>query len=273
MKIQLPGTYLLALRGYPGASPLRSHHALVMQEKPVQVIEALDHTPYATPAERARHFGGTDRTKTTWEAVTEENLERLLSRHTGPGDVPAPTKAAYAEFLADLRAGKRLYQYRLVYRRPGPAPAEPRRRRHGYDALIVGPYTLAYSLDLSRTIVEEALLAEDVDILLARRSGRVDQFVVINERFEAWLQAHTRWVAGAYIRSCSWFTRDDVAQAVEEGEVIGRPLVYAAGEPPGEHALDDMEIYTDATWVRWVAERHPEDQRRRLLRNQVLRLN
>lgn len=147
----------------------------------------------ATPARLLQQYAsrpGIVIARSEAELLTEETLERALALHTGEDDVPAATKPAYYQLLAEMRAGEQLVQLRLAREgrtrpsraaplpvraaRPVPEPPGPPASR------AVGVRTLARLTGLGR-LVSEWLQRGQLTSVEVRRSGRDDLYVVVDD--------------------------------------------------------------------------------------------
>lgn len=242
----------------------------------VRVIEPIDPNRYEGPDARLRafRFALIDRSASRFHRLAVSDVLTALERHRGEDDVPAPTKHALSEIVAHLSAGREVYQYELVVH-DGEGHEEEleesdRAAAHLLSTadLVLGPRLVGEALGVPRNIVAEAITSDALTTVLSRRSGRVDTFVVLDERFDAWAAQHEHWMQGREVRRTRWHTRDDVLAAVSKGEVEGRA---AQGDERAalSHPLFRLELRADASWARWVAAQQSACERAAIRRHQV----
>ena len=126
--------------------------------------------------------------------LSEHTLEAALQLHTGDDDVPAATKPALHQLLGEMQGGAQLVQLKVVVEHAtqparrgrmqvAPAPVVP--DRPGLPATCaVGVRTLSRLTGLGRRI-GEWVRAGDLTTTEVRRSGRDDQYVVVDDVLKA----------------------------------------------------------------------------------------
>lgn len=245
------------------------------------VMETLQY-PHATdPTVRIMRTPYADPEKSRFRIVTEENLEKLLNMHTGAEDVPANTKWAYHDFREVLDENEAaldesrpedvvpIIQYELVFSKRPPEwetnePLDP----DVSDVQLVGPWMLASLTKQRRLAVTEAILQKELTVIHSKRSGRVDQFVVVDERLSDWLDEKAPWYPAARAPLCRWHTHKDLAEGIAAGEIPSRPLREET-RMPGDRP-DGTEILLGIDFLEWAVGGMPENEHALLLRNRIV---
>lgn len=245
------------------------------------VMETLQY-PHATdPAVRIMRTPFADPEKSRFRIVTRENLNELLALHTGPEDVPANTKWAYHDFREVLDANDEaieegrhedivpIIQYELVFSRRPPEwetnePLDP----EAHDVQLVGPWMLASLTRQRRLAVTEAILQKELTVIHSKRSGRVDQFVVVDDALHDWLDKRAVWCPATRLHLCRWHNMEDLADAITKKIIKARPLTEE-NRLPGV-TPETQEVRLGPQYVEWAMSGMPENERALLLQNRIV---
>ena len=240
----------------------------------VRIIEPLDTSRYTSADARIRQFrfGRIDWGKSRYALLDAESVEGALSRHIGDDDWPVPSKHAFGELYALLESGQTLVQYELVCdddETTTPARSSGLWSRPTWSSVraLLGEALLVRSA----TFVAAAIGDGELSTIFSRRAGRVDSFVLLDERFDVWAAQHERWVPGHAVRTNRWFTRDDLLVAVLANEVEGEGMAIEDGAQLVlfRHPVAVGRVLISADYARWVARQQPEAELERIRRHQV----
>jgi CelD/BcsL family acetyltransferase involved in cellulose biosynthesis len=120
-----------------------------------------------------------------------------------------------------------------------------------------------------RLAVSEAILQQRLTVIYSKRSGRVDQFVVVDDRLKGWLEERAAWCATEQVGLCRWHEPEDLAAAIENGRIYSRQapdnIVTEDGSPP-----DALQVRLGFRFVEWAVGGMPNREHALLLKNRVV---
>lgn len=191
-------------------------------------------------------------------------LRRELKLNTGRYDRPAADDPdAVTQLGLRLVSGDPVHRFQFEFT-PRPVVLEG-----PGDEPFIGPHSLAHVTGISRHQVYRAIDVGAVDTFVSHWKGRALSYVIVNDRLAFWLWAYAIEPAPAEsITLPAVFNvghEPDLFDTARIPQHVAITVAVKAGDVPGKVTEDGCTVNRGYPWVRWLASRRLESNRKDIL--------